>query len=126
MIEKVQEKAVGMVTGLKGTTYEERCAELGLETLQCRRDRQDMILVHKYLAKEKQNLFTLATNNGGVRTRQAAGVKGLQSQFSRTDIRKHSFAVRTIEGWNKLPNNIRNEAKTERFKDRLKKEITKK
>ncbi len=32
-LEKVQEKAVKMVTGLTGTTYEERCVELGLETL---------------------------------------------------------------------------------------------
>jgi hypothetical protein len=36
-LEKVQEKAVKIVTGLKGTTYEERCLELGLETLQHRR-----------------------------------------------------------------------------------------
>ncbi len=30
--EKVHEKAVKMVTGLKGTTYEERSVELGLES----------------------------------------------------------------------------------------------
>jgi hypothetical protein len=46
-LEEVQEKAVKMVTGLKGTTYEERCLELGLETLQRRRERQDMAMVHK-------------------------------------------------------------------------------
>jgi hypothetical protein len=32
-----------MVTGLKGITYEERCAELGLETLERRRDIQDIV-----------------------------------------------------------------------------------
>jgi hypothetical protein len=32
-LEKVQEKAIKMVTGLKGSTYEEKCEELGLETL---------------------------------------------------------------------------------------------
>jgi hypothetical protein len=39
-LKKVQEKVVKMVTGLKGTTYEERWAEPGLETLE-RRDTQD-------------------------------------------------------------------------------------
>jgi hypothetical protein len=52
VLEKVQEKAVKMVAGLKGRTYEERCAELGLESLQERRVRQDMALVHKYMAKQ--------------------------------------------------------------------------
>jgi hypothetical protein len=41
-----------MIAGLKGQTYEERCAELGLESLQERRVRQDMALVHKYMAKQ--------------------------------------------------------------------------
>jgi ribonuclease P/MRP protein subunit RPP40 len=38
-LEKVQEKAVKMVAGLKGETYQEKCAELGLETLEKRRER---------------------------------------------------------------------------------------
>jgi ribonuclease P/MRP protein subunit RPP40 len=44
VLEKVQEKAVKMVAGPKGRTYEERSAELGLESLQERRIRQDMAL----------------------------------------------------------------------------------
>ncbi len=35
-----------------------------------------------------------------------AGMKGLVSQYARTDIRKHSFAVRTVENWNSLPDSI--------------------
>ncbi len=30
VLEKVQEEAVKMVTGLKAVSYEDRCAELGL------------------------------------------------------------------------------------------------
>ena len=33
LLEKVQIKAVNLVTGLKGLTYEDKCKELGLETL---------------------------------------------------------------------------------------------
>ena len=54
VIEKVQEKAVRMVSGLKGTTYEEKCTELGLETLKTRRERQDMALAHKYVMSEEK------------------------------------------------------------------------
>ncbi len=28
MLEKIQKKAIGMIVGLKGTTYEEKCAEV--------------------------------------------------------------------------------------------------
>ena len=65
-------------------------------------------------------MFTLAGDNGGARTRNSAGVKGLKTQYSRTDVRKHSFAVRTVEMWNKIPNDVRKESKQETFKRKLK------
>jgi hypothetical protein len=45
----VQEKAVKMVPGLSGKTYEEKCRELNLQTLQERRQLQDIALVHKFV-----------------------------------------------------------------------------
>jgi hypothetical protein len=59
-------------------------------------------------------------NNAGARTRRMAGVKGLVSQYARTDIRKHSFAVRTVENRNSLPDSIKAEVRQETFKQRLK------
>jgi hypothetical protein len=44
-------------------------------------------------------------------------------QFARTDPRKHSFAIRTVEPWNKLPESIKNTKSGEAFKNRLKKSI---
>lgn len=73
IIEKVQEKAVRMVAGLKGSSYEERCKELGLETLESRRQRQGMSLVNKFLGEQDQKLFTLAGETGRVQTRHAKG-----------------------------------------------------
>jgi ribonuclease P/MRP protein subunit RPP40 len=46
-LERVQEKAVKMVAGLKSRDYKDRCKELGLETLEERREKQDVALVHK-------------------------------------------------------------------------------
>jgi predicted amidohydrolase len=33
-LKKIQEKAVSMVSGLKGKTHQETCAELGIKTLE--------------------------------------------------------------------------------------------
>jgi hypothetical protein len=118
VIEKVQEKAVRMVSGLKGTTYEERCAELGLETLKGRRDRQDMALAHKYVISERRGLFTLASTNRGARTRSAAGERCLVKQFARTDTRKISFAVRAVDSWNELPDSVRAEREAPTFQEK--------
>jgi hypothetical protein len=38
-----------MVSGLKGKTHLEKCAELGIETMEDRRRGQDTVLVHKFL-----------------------------------------------------------------------------
>jgi hypothetical protein len=43
----VQERAVKMIYGLAGRDYEEKCNEIGLETLKERRDLLDMAQVYK-------------------------------------------------------------------------------
>jgi hypothetical protein len=48
-IVKVQEKAVKVNTGLQSLEYKERCSELGLETMEERRLKQDMTLFHKLI-----------------------------------------------------------------------------
>jgi hypothetical protein len=45
-LEKVQRKAVKMVSGLEGIEYEERCAEIGLKPLETRRKLHDLVLLH--------------------------------------------------------------------------------
>ena len=52
VLEKVQERAVNMVRGLRGRTYEAKLKELGLTTLAARRQRGDMIQVWKFINKE--------------------------------------------------------------------------
>ena len=110
-----------MVSSLKGKSYEERCAELGLETLETRRIKQDMSLVHKLISNGGgEELFTTAGGHDGVRTRRAAAANGLAAPFARTDIRKYSFAVRTVEHWNSLPEGARTANSQQSFKELLK------
>jgi hypothetical protein len=40
-------------------------------------------------------------------------------QYARTDPRKQSFAVGTVESWNKLPDSIRSAPSNEAFKSTL-------
>ncbi len=43
VLEKVQKRAVKMISGLEGKTYEERLKEVGLLTLEERRHQADMV-----------------------------------------------------------------------------------
>ncbi len=113
-LEKVQEKAVKMVSGLKGATYKEKC-ELGLYALVERSDRQDMALVHKFLT-EKSGTEMFKQIAG---TRQASDGYGLSVQYARTDPRHYSFAVRTVEKWNNLPDDIKSAPNGDVFRSRM-------
>ncbi len=118
-LERVQEKAVKMVTGLKGRSYEDRCVELGLERLDVRRDKQDMVEVFKQLQGEN-SLFTMAGTGGrNVRTRSAADAKNLRVQYARTDQRKYTFSVRVVEKWNALPTEVKHARTVKLFKSAL-------
>ncbi len=46
-LERVQEKAVKMVSGLKEDNYKDKCNELRLETLKERRAQKNPLLAHK-------------------------------------------------------------------------------
>ena len=52
VLERVQERAVKMISGLKGTTYEERLAELGMPSLEMRRTHYDLVQVYKIINRK--------------------------------------------------------------------------
>jgi hypothetical protein len=49
VLEKVQRRAVRMVSGLRGTTYEEKLAEIGILTLEERRLQYDLVQTFKII-----------------------------------------------------------------------------
>ena len=49
MLEKIQVKAINMISGLRGKTYEEKLVELGLESLECRRNKQDLVQTYRFM-----------------------------------------------------------------------------
>jgi hypothetical protein len=120
-LEKVQEKAVKMVAGLRSKDYSERCKELGLETLEERRKKQDLALVHKLVreGQEAPMLVPIPEVENRVRTRRAAAAHGLAAQYARTDVRKFSFPVRVVESWNRLPDSVKTTTSKDAFKRML-------
>jgi ribonuclease P/MRP protein subunit RPP40 len=95
-----------MVSGLKSNRYKERLKEIGLMTLEERRHRLDMVQTYKILTG-KENVksdtwFQLAC--GAARaTRLAADPWNNRPQPARLDIRGNFFMNRVVEGWNKIP-----------------------
>ena len=121
VLEKVQQRAVMMVTNLRGS-YEERLAVLGLRNLQDRRIRGDLIETYKILTKksdvDSSTWFNLAREKDGtVSTRAATGYLNLvPPPVPRTDLRRNFYSHRVVPLWNQLPDHVKNVKTTTQFK----------
>jgi len=123
MLEKIQQRAVKMVSGLKGATYEERIQELGLPSLEERRHQADMAMAHKILHGRGQLDHTVwfeKAGNGPRATRSAADPLSLRIMHGRLEVRRNFFSERVINAWNKIPANVKNILKTDSFRTKYK------
>ena len=122
VLERVQRRALGMVTNWRSRTYEARLAEVGMTTLEDRRARGDMIATYKVLSRkdrvEPSLLFRLPEDGTGLQTRQAAGVHPIRTQLVRPklDIRRNTFSQRVVTPWNALPARVKGVLTVEGFK----------
>jgi hypothetical protein len=101
-IELVQRRFTKRLSGMKQLTYIQRLQQLKLDTLEVRRLRADLILTYKILfglvKVEASEIFTVST------TTQLRGHQyKLFLPRSNTEVRKHSFAIRSVTLWNELP-----------------------
>ena len=99
-LEDIQRRATKMVPCVASLPYEERMRELGLVSLEYRRDRADLIQIYKSVHNLDQlkwdKLFTFVPGDSRghslrFRTKKCA-----------KNIRLHSFSVRSIHFWNNL------------------------
>jgi hypothetical protein len=118
-LERVQKRAVGMVSGLAGHSYEDRLAELGMVTLKERRHQQDMLQTYKILkgvdAVETSTWFTPAATVGRS-TRAIADPLNLRIPAPRLEIRKNFFSQRVPKEWNEVPADLKNAATVNGFR----------
>ena len=120
LMERVQRRAVRMTSGLKGTSYEEKLAEVGLQSLEDRRVRGDAIQTWKILTKydnvSEDHWFKRRTNVTEQVTRRSTNSLNLEEKDFRHEYRKYSFSVRAPKVWNKLPDHVREAKNLQTFK----------
>jgi ribonuclease P/MRP protein subunit RPP40 len=94
VLEKIQQRVVAMISGLKGQSYEERLRELGLTTLEKRRNQTDMEQTFKILRgfdRVNSDTWFQRVDTTGRVTRSAADPLNLRQQAARLEIRRHFF-----------------------------------
>jgi hypothetical protein len=108
LLEKVQRRAVSMVSGLNGRTYEERLEELNMVTLEERRHQTDMAQVFKIVhGIDDVNKGSWFKAQQGDRVTRATDPLNFMGTLNRLDIRRHFFSQRVIENWNKIPHELK-------------------
>ena len=124
ILEKVQRRAVNMVSNLRGRTYEEKLSELGMVTLETRRRRGDMIQTFKIMSGidqvQPETWFTLGNTlvrEGAAQTRSTTSNHTIMERWANTDIRRNFFSQRVIKPWNNLPDQIKSVSSVDHFKN---------
>ena len=122
-LEKVQRRAVNMVAGLRGRTYEQKLVEVGLTTLEERRVRGDMIQTFRILngidQVEPCTWFTMANERnrlGAANTRYSSDYTKTVEGTSKTELRRNYFSQRVTRPWNSLPHSTRQQPNVLGFK----------
>ena len=114
LLEGVQRKAVGMVSGLRSRNYEDKLKELELDSLATRRLKLDMTetfkIIRGFSRVESETWFQLVGDLRDQRsTRQTLDPLNLRKmRVCNTDIRNNFFSQRVINNWNRIPSSIKN------------------
>ena len=120
VLERVQQQAVKMISGLKGHTYE----EIGLATLENRREDMDMIQTYKIIVKvdnvDRNEWFRMTAENGERVTRATSDRSRIETKRVITEARGHFFSQRVVNSWNRLPATTRDAKSVNIFKQGLK------
>jgi hypothetical protein len=116
-IERVQRTATRRLAGVRGLTYQQRLERLDLPTLACRRLRGDYIEVYKIL----NGIYDPAVvpNLRRCQSITRGHSQKLYMQQSSKNIRRFSFSVRVVAGWNSLSEETVESPTLNAFKDRI-------
>ena len=117
-IEAVQRRATKQIPGLSQLDYPERLKRLKLPTLTFRRKRGDLIEVYKIMTGlydiDSREFFTINTQQ----TTRGHSRRILKPSVN-TRKRMRSFAMRTINDWNSLPEHVATAKSLIEFKNKL-------
>ena len=122
-LEKVQRRAVRMVSGLQGATYEAKLKELDILSLEDRRTKYDLVQTFKIIRGfddvRSEIWFKLVGENPARLTRHSNDPLNINRQNPRCEIRKNFFSQRVINIWNALPSDVKISASVFSFKRKV-------
>ena len=122
ILEKVQRRAIGMVSNFKGRTYEEKLAEAGMTTLEARRLRGDLLQAYRVLNQvddvDPSKWFKMSQDrNGAMSTRHTGGHLNVERKEANGDIRRNFWSIRVVDPWNSLPEEVKKAKSLDDFKN---------
>ena len=103
------------------TSYEGKLRELGLTTLQRRRERGDMIQTWKYLHGQNpggMDLFRMASEQHSRLSRHTSKSWNVCSPTAKLEVRKNFFTPRSTVKWNSLPHKVQGVEDLNTFKNK--------
>ena len=119
-MEGVQRRAVNMVSNLEGKTYHQRLEDLGLTTLEERREKGDLIMAYKVITgKDKVNYESWFRMCEGLNDRRETMYLGGLYNVERLEIRQNFWSVRVASKWNSLPDLVKSAKTVNLFKNGL-------
>ena len=120
LIERVQRHFTKMISGLYDLSYPERLAITGLDSLELRRLKFDLIMYYKIINDQTclnaEDFFNFDCSLKVTRT--SSNLKLIKPRY-KTDSLKHNFFVRCIDAWNSLPIHVRSANTKNKFKSLL-------
>ena len=110
-----------MVGEFRGLSYEEMLEMTGLDSLEKRRLRGDLIkyskIVKGYSSVSAETFFKFADSRSSTYLRD--NTCKIYKQRSRVDLRKYFFSQRVVDTWNRLPQEIVDAESVNSFKARV-------
>ena len=118
-----------MLSGTRGTTYEEKLKSVNLTTLTERRERGDAIEAFKTLKGinkvDKNKWFDIEEDSARATRRntevtedgERRRVNVLKEEAARLEVRRNFYTVRAAKTWNKIPEKVREQKSTNAFKN---------
>jgi len=121
LIERVQRRATKLVAGMQEFNYNDRLKMLGLQQLEERRMRSDLIETFKIVNRKydinPELFFQLHEGD-----RRGHDQKLFKKRF-RLNVRKYAFSNRVIDDWNLLPASCINCSTINTFEKHLSSEL---
>ena len=125
-LEKVQKRAVNMVSNIGKGSYSEKLAKLNLTTLEERRWRGDMIQTWRIMTgKDRVRVDTWfdmevdRTREGATTTRNARGHHAIRPRDYQHEERGFFFSNRVVRDYNSLPDHVKKATNINTFKNSL-------